>query len=200
MAKAGLPHEVGKDFFDALGEGEPPIDDIIRASALIFGVTKGEILGTSRRKDITTARSAAICLCVRKRAKKYNALKDIFKRDHTTIIHASNKTVFGVTQDPECAGKIAAVWELAMQGRKIIAERERARDIRFEIECELENERLREQTEAMQLSDLKDNVKNKVANPKLGRSIDGMWTYHQLQAMNLEFTRYIIAYGDGSRY
>jgi len=64
---------------------------IIKKVSKFFDVSKDELLGTSRRKDIVRPRQIAICLMRKEGQFSYPAIGKFFNKDHSTIMHSYRK-------------------------------------------------------------------------------------------------------------
>lgn len=74
-------------------EPEPPsCQEIIRATAQHFGVTKLEMISQRRHEYLVTARQVAIYMCQTLTSRSTPHIgKYMGNRDHTTVIHATRK-------------------------------------------------------------------------------------------------------------
>jgi chromosomal replication initiator protein len=89
-----LESDLVRDFLtQSTGPGDPSLPVICRSVSKYFNLKTKELKGLSRRKTIVRARGVAMLL-----SRKYTkaSLSEIGKlysnRDHTTVLHACNKT------------------------------------------------------------------------------------------------------------
>lgn len=82
-------------------------DATIREVARAFNVTTEEILGSSRRRHINTARACAMAVIKEHTDWSYPVIGRYFGRDHTTVMHHVAK----VMDDPELAEGVRMVVE-----------------------------------------------------------------------------------------
>lgn len=72
--------------------GKTPVREIIAKAAVEFGIPVEAILGSSRSYLVVEARHTAMWRARKERPDlSFPQLGDIFRRDHTTIIHACQK-------------------------------------------------------------------------------------------------------------
>ncbi len=179
MASAGLPRDVGREFFASLADGRPSVQEIMRAAAVTFDCSYADIMGRSRAKPYYEARHAGIVLCTRVRNLTYSFLAQKLSRDHTTIIHASNSAVRRILDDPDYEALVRRTWDLACRGKPDIASAEQERLDRIRIE-----------RAAKKLKQARNCVEAGTRE----------WTARQLVTMNETFGAHIAAYGGGARY
>ena len=78
------------------------VRSIIRRVAAYYHLRTSELVGSSRRQGIVRARNLAIYLSRKLTNSSYQQLGQQFgRRDHTTILHAFNRTCSAIEQDPE---------------------------------------------------------------------------------------------------
>lgn len=179
MASAGLPRDVGKEFFASLREGKATVQEIMRAAAVTFDCSYQDIVGRSRAKPYFEARHAAIALCTRMRNLTYSSVAQKLNRDHTTVIHASNSAITRIIDDPDYEVMVRRSWDLACRGKADIAYAERERMDRLHAERAARKSR-------------------KEKNLVMAETRE--WTPRQLVTMNDMFGAHMAAYGGGARY
>ena len=68
------------------------LDDVIDIVAKYYSLTKSDLVGEERRKEIMTARQVSMYLIREILDQSYEAIGDNFGgRNHTTVMHACNK-------------------------------------------------------------------------------------------------------------
>ncbi len=78
------------------------IDAIKGEAAIRFGVSVNDIDSHKRQRPITRARQACMAVALEKvNNSSLNSIGAIFKRDHTTVIHARDTTAQREKEDPE---------------------------------------------------------------------------------------------------
>jgi chromosomal replication initiator protein len=66
-------------------------EQVLEVTSQVFGVSKNDILGSSRMQNIALARQVAMYSCKEFLDLSFPAVGKIFKRDHTTVMHAWKK-------------------------------------------------------------------------------------------------------------
>ena len=84
----------------------PSPEDIIRETARYYGVSESDIRGSSRQKNIATARHVSSYLIRILTNFSLQNIGDILNRDHATIMAAIRKIEAGIATDKELAGTI----------------------------------------------------------------------------------------------
>jgi chromosomal replication initiator protein len=83
---------------------------IIAAVAKQFRVTVKALKGTSRRQAINTARGVAMYLLRERTGETFEQIGRQFSgRDHTTVMHACQKTVERLAEDPQLAREVEQI-------------------------------------------------------------------------------------------
>lgn len=68
------------------------LDEVVRVTAEIFGITESQLLGSSRRPEFAAARHAAMILSLKHANATRTAIARFFgKKDHTSVVHAEKK-------------------------------------------------------------------------------------------------------------
>ncbi len=100
--------------------GHLTIDCIQEAVSTDFEVPKKELLGGSRKRDVTVARQAAMYLCKKLTPYSLSRIAGHFhRRDHTTVRHACRRTGERMENDTQFARRISAL-SMAVGGRALI--------------------------------------------------------------------------------
>jgi len=84
-------------------------DSLITAVCKIFSVEKNELMGASREKSIALARQMAMYLSKEDLDLSYPTIGKIFKRDHTTALHAWKKINQKLKEDQKLIAKLKAI-------------------------------------------------------------------------------------------
>ena len=197
MATAGLPREIAQGFFNALPDGNPLVQDLCRAAAVVFDVSSGHVLGRSRERLICEARGAAIALAVRKRLLSFGFVGRKISRDHTTVIHACNQTVTRIVSDPDYASKVTEVWALALKGRAdiVCGEQERIERLRVRYELEKKEAVAKEIVKSKSRVTAPNRAHQKAKLPHID-----VWSDKQLAEMNRQFEAHMMVNGNGEGY
>ena len=102
--------ELARECIAELLEGAEPVsitvDKIFSAVYNKYNVSKEDIIGPKRQKDIAYARHATIYLIREMTEMSYPNIAKIFNRDHTTILVSYNSTYQKATLDPVFAVEI----------------------------------------------------------------------------------------------
>ncbi len=102
--------ELARECIAELLDGAEPVsitvDKIFSAVYNKYNVSKEDIIGPKRQKDIAYARHAAIYLIREMTEMSYPNIAKIFNRDHTTILVSYNSTYQKATLDPVFAVEI----------------------------------------------------------------------------------------------
>lgn len=77
-----------------------PIAHIIARTAEAFDVPVEEILSDRRQKPVVVARQVAMTLARQLTPASYPAIARAFRRDHTTVMHAEERTAWRMVMDP----------------------------------------------------------------------------------------------------
>jgi chromosomal replication initiator protein len=90
-------------------------DRILQAVCKLFSITKADVLGTSRQKNIALARQITMWFYKYELDLSYPTIGKLFSgRDHTTAMHGCNKVNKLIDSDPKIAAKIQTVKDLLL--------------------------------------------------------------------------------------
>jgi chromosomal replication initiator protein len=117
VAQSSLTHqpitlEMAQQILSNLGDRKQRIyiDNVIDAVTHHYGVTHDALVGSSRRKDIVTPRQVAMYLA---RQETNASLPEIGKflggRDHSTVLHGSQKISVEIEQNDELRRAIVSI-------------------------------------------------------------------------------------------
>jgi len=81
----------------------PSPDTIIEEVGKFFNIAASDIKGTARNKDIVLARQVAMYETRRMTALSLQEIGDVFKRDHTTVMHSLERIETMAKKSPEMA-------------------------------------------------------------------------------------------------
>lgn len=95
---------------------DPPSAEIMDAVAQITGYSVAQLVGERRDGPVVTARWAAILLCRERLACSLPFLGRIFRRDHTTILHALRRGREHLADGTERGRRMAAIMAQARAG------------------------------------------------------------------------------------
>lgn len=104
--------ELAKKILDDMGTStknkQITFDDIIQATAEYFKLKKEEFFSKKRTQNIAYPRQIAMYLCRELADLSYPRIGELFGgRDHTTVIHAYEKIVKKIKEDPNCEKAVA---------------------------------------------------------------------------------------------
>lgn len=186
----GLPSSVAQGFFETLADGSPTIQDMVRAAAIVWGLPLIDVRGRVRRQDTVQARSAAIVLAVHKKGLSYGRVGREMERDHTSIIHAANKSLWTITKDVHYATRVRDVWNLSCAGKGAMR--------RAEVDAEAKRAEI---ITAAEIAAVRKAVKEETGRTASGNEREsGCWTRNQLAEMDRQFRVAIAAFGKGMTY
>jgi isopropylmalate/homocitrate/citramalate synthase len=83
------------------------VREIIAVAAEYFGVTEDDILGRTQKNPVLLARHVAIYLAKSLPAMRLVEIGYVFRRDHTTILHAQRKIARQIKTDHQLANRVA---------------------------------------------------------------------------------------------
>ena len=89
--------------------------EIIDMVAAHFGLTRAQLVGARGTSRVAQARHVAMYMCRRELGANAVALGRLFRRDHTSVIHACKKIAARIAENPAFAAEVAALaaswWE-----------------------------------------------------------------------------------------
>ena len=99
--------DLAKKILDAMGTStknkQITFDDIIQVTSDYFKIKKEEFFTKKRTQNIAYPRQIAMYLCREMADFSYPRIGEFFGgRDHTTVIHAYEKIVKKIKEDPNC--------------------------------------------------------------------------------------------------
>ncbi|MCC6643247.1 chromosomal replication initiator protein DnaA [Candidatus Peregrinibacteria bacterium] len=103
--------EVGSiDFKEEQKRVARSLDDVIDIVARYFGLTKSELIGADRKKEIMMPRQISMYLIREILNQSYEAIGETFGgRNHTTVMHACNKVISQIKDDQNLSRDINAL-------------------------------------------------------------------------------------------
>ena len=100
---------VAKEVIKELGierNEKSEIDFIIESTCKFFGISKEEILSSSRKKEVTESRQIAMYLIRKFIKKSFKEIGMLFKREHSTVIYNIKSLEKKLYTDPSIRIKI----------------------------------------------------------------------------------------------
>jgi chromosomal replication initiation ATPase DnaA len=86
--------------------GERELIDMV---ATHFGLTRAEMVGARGASGIAQARHIAMYLCRRELGTSAAGLGRLFRRDHSSVVHAARKVAARIAENPAFAAEVAAL-------------------------------------------------------------------------------------------
>ena len=97
---------------DQKTEGQLFCQDILKACCLYYRITKLQVTGQARFRDIVRCRQVAMFLCKTLTEQSFPAIgRLVGNRDHTTVLYAYRKIRDQLLEDPKLRMDIAAIME-----------------------------------------------------------------------------------------
>lgn len=90
------------------------VKDVLRAAAQYFAISRDQLLGQQKARDLTRARHLAMHLAYEHAGASILKIGRVFKKDHTTVLYAVRK----MRADASIAADAEKIMELADQMRR----------------------------------------------------------------------------------
>ena len=105
-----MAQEVLRDLMPALDQRPPTPDEIVAATASLYGYTPEDLAGPSRRQPLVMARQTAMYLCRDLTDLSLPKIGRVFGgRDHTTVLHAVEKVKRLMPSDRQLFERVTAL-------------------------------------------------------------------------------------------
>ena len=86
-----------------------PCRNIAEAVCAVWGIEMRVLLGPRGKRELAEARMAAVHLAVRHTSRSLSEIGRMFRRHHTTVMHADQTIQARAAADPELAKRLADV-------------------------------------------------------------------------------------------
>ena len=105
-----MAQEVLQDLMPAVDQRPPTADEIVEATAKLYGFTPDDLAGPSRRQPLVLARQTAMYLCRDLTDLSLPKIGRVFGgRDHTTVLHAIDKVKRLMQSDRQLFERVTAL-------------------------------------------------------------------------------------------
>jgi chromosomal replication initiator protein len=105
-----MAQEVLQDLMPAADQRPPTADEIVEATARLYGFTPDDLAGPSRRQPLVLARQTAMYLCRDLTDLSLPKIGRVFGgRDHTTVLHAVDKVKRLMQSDRQLFERVTAL-------------------------------------------------------------------------------------------
>jgi hypothetical protein len=105
------------------------VNDLITIASRLSGVSEADIRGGARFQGICRVRQAVMFAAYAQRVHSFPQIGKVFKKDHSTVIHAKNVVPEFMARDPEYR---AFVWQILVEAHQSFPFM-RTSGVRFEI-------------------------------------------------------------------